>query len=635
MSVHVPTEQRRTALLEGLTFSGAWLRGWRPPFFSVSLALFFLGLGVLARAYTVEANTPAAYGWFWAGLGLSVGGALITGLAPAGATGQRLLMLALLGGALYLPTFLRSPAYPIFADELYHYQALTLMREQGAREVNLPFFTVPRDYPGLALLGLHVVSIAGLPSEWAVRLVPLLVHLTMPVLAYAALAALRVPERLAFLGGLLYMANRSFFFFHSVFSYETLGTLLFLVLVLLSLNLLRKETPSAWPFHLLLLPVIAAVSITHHFSTLISLAWLLGCVAVTWALRHEQRRLFGALLLFAAVLGLAWLAFQSDRGIQYVVLTIINRTAAFFNAVQTALSGSAASSGGDAWRLRPLFAHSPLPLAERFFAYLYPGLIAVLMLAGLARAARFFWARRGQDLTPYAGVLALGIFGPVLWLLSTPLVLTVNQDAAYRSWPFLFLGVALYAIIALYGVEVEARPMRVSPRLAAFGIAIPLLIGGIVLGDNQAGRFRTHQIFAASGPEAITDDLVAAARWLEARYGAHHRVAGDRASQVAFGAFGNQRTRIWGIGHLYYYDDPGGAIWFLNEHKIDLVSVDRRVSRYLPRYSTYFGDADPFGQQRPIQPVPVERLEKFDRIRDLQRVYDNGDIILYRKAVTR
>ncbi|MCS6881276.1 MAG: hypothetical protein RMK84_02785 [Oscillochloridaceae bacterium] len=635
MSVHVPMKQRQTALPGGLAFSSVQARGWRPPIYAVSLALFFLGLGVLAQAYIVEANTPAAYGWFWAGLGLCMGGALITGIAPAGTTWQRVLMLALLGGALYAPTFLRSPAYPIFADELYHYQALTLMREQGTREVNLTFFTVPRDYPGLALLGLHIVSSAGLPSEWAVRLVPLIVHLTMPVLAYAALAALRVPERLAFVGGLLYMSNRSFFFFHSVFSYETLGTLLFLVVALLSLNLLRQETPSAWPFHLLLLPVIAAISITHHFSTLISLAWLLICALVTWSVGHKQRRLFGGLLFFAALFGLAWLAFQSDRGIQYVVLTITNRTVAFFNGVQAALSASAASPGSDAWRLRPLFANSPLPLAERIVAYLYPALIAALIAAGPARAARFFWVRRGQDLTPYAGILVLGIFGPVLWLLSTPLVLTVNQDAAYRSWPFLFLGVALYAIIALYGVETETRRPRAPKSLAAFGIAIPLLIGGIVLGDNQAGRFHTHQIFAASGPEAITDDLVAAARWLEAHYGPHHRVAGDRASQVAFGAFGNQRTRIWGVGHLYYYDDPGGAIWFLNEHKIDFVSVDRRVSRYLPRYSTYFGDADPFGQQRPTQPVPVERLEKFDRIRDLQRVYDNGDIILYRKAVTR
>lgn len=241
MSIHVPTEYRRTMLPEGAALSGAWLHGWRHPLIAVSLVLFFLGLGVLAQAYMVEANTPAAYGWFWAGLGLSVGAAIITGLAPASTTGQRLLMLGLLGGALYLPTFLRSPAYPIFADELYHYQALTLMREHGTREVSLTFFTVPRDYPGLALLGLHIVSIAGLSSEWAVRLVPLLVHLTMPVLAYAALVTLRVPERLAFVGGLVYMSNRSFFFFHSVFSYETLGTLLFLVLALLSLNLLRKD----------------------------------------------------------------------------------------------------------------------------------------------------------------------------------------------------------------------------------------------------------------------------------------------------------------------------------------------------------------------------------------------------------
>ncbi len=635
MSVHVPIEHRRTVLHEDLISSGARLRGWRPPVYAISLALFFLGLGVLAHAYLVEANSPAAYGWFWTGLGLSASGAIIAGMAPTSTTAQRLTMLALLGGALYLPTFLRSPAYPIFADELYHYQALTLMRQQGLREVDLTFFTVPRDYPGLALLGLHVVSIPGLPSEWAVRFVPLLVHLAMPLLACAALATLGVPERLAFLGGLLYMANRSFFFFHSVFSYETLGTLLFLALALLSLNLLRKDAPRAWPFHLLLLPVIAALSITHHFSSLISLAWLLGCAVVTWALRHDQRRLFGALALVAVIFSLSWLVFQSDRGIQYVVLTIINRTAAFFNGMQTALSLPASAPGGEALRLRPLFAHSPLPPAERLFAYLYPALIAALMLTGLARAARFFRARRGQDLTPYAGVVVLGIFGPLLWLLSTPLVLTVNQDAAYRSWPFLFLGVALYAIIALYGVDARVHRARLPQQLTAFCIAAPLLIGGIVLGDNQAGRFHTYQIFAASGPEAITDDLVAAARWLEAQYGPRHRVAGDRAGQVAFGTFGNQMTRIWGVGHLYYYENPGGAIWFLNEHTIDFVSVDRRVSRYLPRYTTYFGDADPFSVQRPTRPVPVERLEKFDRIPHLQRIYDNGDIILYRKVATR
>src|SRR3954451_6645462 len=61
-----------------------------------------------------------------------------------------------------------------------------------------------------------------------IRGVTLVIHAKLPLGAYLPAKGVGMGRRGAFLAGLVYCANTSFSFFHSVFSYESLGILLFL-----------------------------------------------------------------------------------------------------------------------------------------------------------------------------------------------------------------------------------------------------------------------------------------------------------------------------------------------------------------------------------------------------------------------
>src|SRR5919198_5358631 len=76
---------------------------------------FLIGLGLVTRAFVSSGSTPAAYVLFWSGLSLSFAAACALAFSrPSDA--RAITALSLVGVATYLPSFLRSPAYSIFAD---------------------------------------------------------------------------------------------------------------------------------------------------------------------------------------------------------------------------------------------------------------------------------------------------------------------------------------------------------------------------------------------------------------------------------------------------------------------------------------------------------------------------------------
>jgi hypothetical protein len=130
----------------------------------------------------------------------------------------------------------------------------------------------------------------------------------------------------------------------------------------------------------------------------------------------------------------------------------------------------------------------------------------------------------------------------------------------------------------------------------------------------------------------LTPDLVSAALWLEGNAGRFNLVIGDSSSSVAFAVFGLQRTRLWGNWVPFYTQDPAQAQRFLDQHDVDYVVVDYRVSRYPPRYNHYFSGAEARSrqaQQEAGKLLPIDRLRKFDTMPALQRIYDNGEIVVF------
>jgi hypothetical protein len=211
------------------------------------------------------------------------------------------------------------------------------------------------------------------------------------------------------------------------------------------------------------------------------------------------------------------------------------------------------------------------------------------------------------------------------------MVLTRSADVVYRSWAFLFLGVALYAAIGFRGWLEDPR-RSLSTTAAPYLAVAMLLAGALILSDNHAGRFRTTDLHSSDGPEAITDDLVSSAHWLETNSGRFHAVVGDAFSSVSFAVFGLQKTDLWFTWLVFYTDDPSYAQTQIDRIGGEYVVVDLRDARYLPRYNFYFNYAEFFEPQLASslgQIMPIEDLTKFENMPRLRRVYDNGDILLY------
>jgi hypothetical protein len=589
------------------------------PRICTALALFAFGVGTVASAYRVAPNSAAAYALFWSGLALCFAGVVSIGLHSERSSAH-VLSLALFGAALYLPIFLRGADRPHFNDELFHIQLLEFIADLGTTRVPRTLYPLPGDYPGLELVGLGLMQATGLPVTGSARLTALLLHMLVPVVAYFALTQLTLQARTAFLGALLFIANTSYYFIHSLFSYETLGIVLFLLLAGVSAQLVQMDSTQRRALAGLSTVVLGAIVVTHHFTGIMTLGLLASLAIVTHAMRHDSSTHFRNLTLFGGLAWSGWLVYGTRYSKDYLESTVQTRLTVLFQTFVGVFQPHEAEA-----QVRPLFKVSVLPLWERTFAFSYPVLVTLFCLLGFWAVYRALRSQAADNATSVLWV-AFGAFGPCIWLPSTLGILTGSSDAVFRSWPFLFLGVALYTVIGLQTFAQRHRASVTVPGSLVTAAAL-LLLGSIIIGDNQTGRFRAPELNAAAGGTAITADLMRAAEWLEDAQGPLHIGAGDFASQVVFATIGRQVMPTWDTWTIFFEPDPTRSAALIAQLGYDFVVVDWRVTRLPPRNQyTYYSSTEPH-----IQPIPTRLLEKFERTPNLARIYDNGDIVIYER----
>jgi hypothetical protein len=160
------------------------------------------------------------------------------------------------------------------------------------------------------------------------------------------------------------------------------------------------------------------------------------------------------------------------------------------------------------------------------------------------------------------------------------------------------------------------------------------MAGGIVVGDNVAGRFPRTAPGSAAGPESVTDASIAAARWLLQATGRDHPIVGDLGSELVFGTFGDQRPLSGHDALPFVAKTPGQIEYELERLGAPYVVIDRRISVLPPRFGYYFGPEELGGSNRSSsgQPFPVAQLDKLNRVRTLSLMYDNGTIAVYAPA---
>jgi hypothetical protein len=604
-----------------------------PGLLLVAPALILTGAALLAWDYALLPATPVDHLLYWSALGLGYAGVVALGTVGRPRWPRQVVALMAFGVMTWLPYFLRSPDRLIFVDERYHLDIVQRALATGhVTGLDVRLFLLPGTFPGLEDATLSLMAWTGLSPVLATRIITLAIHATIPALAYAVARGLRISRRGAFLAGLLYAANTSFLFFHSVFSYESLGILLFLsswVLVAFhrrhaSHAAVEDDIPSSaerpiWlgrdgGLLLVALPLIAALAITHHVTSYLlvvtlSFAWVMLRLA-----RAPAAGFVGRLAVLAGVFATVWFLVSRERVEPYLVNSITDR---LDTIVQTLLIEHS--------QPRALFANSDLPVVERLIAFAYPPLVAILSLVGIVAVWR---------LRPRSRLwLPLAFAGPLAWIATTPAVLTRSGEVAYRLWPFLFVGVAAFAAVGL--LRVARRVSRRHRALAtpfAFGVAALLLMGGFSVGDNQAGRFPGRVPVTSAGSGNVTAEAVAAAHWLRETAGEGHLVATDSGNGSVFATDGGQRIVRWQSWFPFVAPDPAEIVPFMVSAGIDYLVVDRQITELPPRYGRYFDEPDIPANLEPGVPFPAALQDRLDGLTGLSRIYDSGRYRIYART---
>ena len=430
----------------------------------VGALVFLLGTGVLAAAFDADLPPRSQSLLFWSGLGLSLMATMAVGLRRNARDWERTTALAAFGALLYLPYVLRSPEYPIFGEDLQQLQSVRQLAETAHTQLV---------FPGLDLVALSLHDLTGLGLESVARIVPLTVHTVTPLIVFGIARTLGLGARTSFLAGLIYLANPAFFFLHSAFSPETLGMLLFLATWAAVVACAEDRSAAAVYVPAIAVLVAGTVVIDHLSALMVGLSFVVVAAAVALLERKDVARDAFALAAGSIVLLNLWLLVHATTAGDYV-------SAAFGAGIDGLLDSLELQAQG---RDDP-FTRQGLSQLDRIVGYGAPFVALVLCLAGMYLLWRRSWPR-GTDVL----LIALMVIGPVLWTLTAPVGVSGTSEIVHRTWPFLFLGVAIYAAVAarkLHGTRFAPWPLGAGLVLAVVGF---LVAGGIVIGDNVGGRF--------------------------------------------------------------------------------------------------------------------------------------------------
>jgi hypothetical protein len=532
----------------------------------------------------------------------------------------------------YLPKLLRNPSGPLYHDEFAHWrQSRNILLDGRLFEAN-PIVRVIGDFPGLHATVASFSALTGVSIWHAALLVLIIAHVLVILGVYVLAEEVWRRPRVSAVSAVVYSLNSSFLFFDTQFGYESLAVPLLIWTLVALLRSLRGTTVRirlGWCATTLLLAGVMIA--THHLTAL----WLIGImllVALVMSVRslrtgtgRTATRTAWALTAVTAVLVAAWLVWVSPRTAGYLD-PYLGRALDQF----AGMAGDGGSGG------RTLFSKSVAPWWERSAAFAAQACALVAMAGAGYRLRR----RPGGDPVSRGGAVTMMTLG-VLYFPAALLILTPSgAEGARRSWAFSYLGIAL--VVAPIVVAVLDRAHRAARRhtvlagVALLTVCTVVLVGNTAAGMNPSYRFPGPPVYG-SDTRAASPEVLAAASWLRATQGRGLRIVADRYSGLIFGSYGEQ-TPVTGSVTFPTYDlylaQPGrpvppALIGRLRQWQFGYLIVDRRMAREVPDIKIYFETNEPIPHDdKPA--FTIGQLTKFDRTPWTIKIYDSGDIAIYR-----
>lgn len=525
---------------------------------------------------------------------------------------ERLLLILLLGLALYGVKLVHDSIFFTFPDEFVHaFNAENIVEHHHFYHFNPAIPTTPY-YPGLEGATSALMTLTGMSSYGAGIILIGVARLTFLAALFFLFARLSGSARGAGIGVAIYTGTSNFLFWGAQFSYESLALPLMVVILMAFAE--REAAPpqgrSAW-----LVPIVLglfAIAITHHLTSY-ALAFVFVALAVLYRVMRFEKPNPWPLALLATAVAVGWLLIAARSTVGYL-----------FPVLEEAVKGIIKTASGES-APRTLFHQASTtaetvgvtPLSARAFALLAVALLGAGVLVGL----RQVWRRKRHEPMVLLFMAAAVTFFAALLLRFAP----AAWETGSRAGGFLFIGLAF---VGIYGAAELLRggPNLQLRRLFLTGALGVVLVGGAISGwpwDVQLARplqATAHGHEIDSEPLALAE--FASKRLDGSRFAAPEadaRLLLEPGGQVAFGGQGPD------IEHIV--DQPELAPWqlpLLRRNHLPYVLADQRLDSEDTLRGQYFTVPDQYGAS--LRPVGV--IHKFARI-PVGRVWDSGRLVLF------
>ncbi|NAZ83642.1 hypothetical protein GTR02_17660, partial [Kineococcus sp. R8] len=580
-------------------------------------ALLAMALGLLSMAFAVDrARSTGDDGGMtqvlWElGLALVVAPAALVVAWPRvpAATRTGIALAAVL--ALQLSRTVLYPTRFMFHDELLHANLLRIIGDSGRLFQTNPLLPITSYYPGLEVVTDGVRDLTGLGAHTSSVLVLLAARLVLGLGIVLVVTRLTRSPRAGAIAVVVYACNPQMLFFNSQFSYQTLALPLAVLTVALFLSRDRTRRRG------LVLPVLAlaAVVVTHHVTAALLVLAFVVWFALELVVRRSRPNEARAL---GVVTGTGIVLFG-------VMLTNPGNTLTSYLGSIVTSSSSDLSSLFEGRQTKALFANTagvgPAPWEQVLLIGALVVTVAAL-LPSLLAARAWFRARH----TAAVLLVLVAVLYPVI---PGGHVARATAEVGDRAAGFVFLGVAF--VVAWW----FARHAPTRRRAGIFGAAATFtFLGGVVLGSGTVAAQLPGPFLVSADARSVDADNLAAADWQATALPPDSRIYADRVSGLLAAADGGQFT----VRHISTEIDASRLILspdfgdedvrLIREAGIRYVVVDRRDAFGLPNQGVYIESGE-FGSDGRTTPVPAAALQKFDDVKGVDRIYDNGSISVY------
>lgn len=570
---------------------------------------------LLAWAFTERrAASGASHPFLWITLAMLIVPAAFRLASAEPARRERIGLVLLVGLSFYLVKVMYSPLAFTFPDELSHIRNVNEILATHRLFQQNPILPVTAYYPGLAIVTSTLASLSGLSTFSAGVVVIGIARLILFLALFLLYEQVSGSARIAGLAALLYIANPNFLYWISEFSYEPLALpLLTLVLLAVARREMATERRRRLAWTVVALLGILSVVITHHMTSYIMTGLLIVLVAF-YAIRSRGKE-WGpwGLALVAVVATSSWLIFVANLTINYLSPVLLGAIRGLFNMIsQEQQSRALFTSRGTG---------SVAPIWEQVVSLGSVALIALGLPFGLFE----IWKNHRNKMF----ALLLGAIGLVYLPM---LVLRLTQggwETANRSSEFLFIGIGFVIALAIDRFWIPKWSGWKSQSVLV-ALAVTLFFGGLIAGWPPRARWpRPYAV--STGSYLIEPQVVSVSQWMLSTLGPNHRIAASKADAKLLNAYNQDpfTDNAAAINKMFFAPRVGGPeTHALLKRDIEYVMSDRKMISWDHMLGYFFYNRlDDSSAESQLVDLPV--FEKFDGIKDVNRMLDAGDIVVY------